>query len=184
MRNYKCKDNVKPKKRSDDCVKSVVRRIIEAQDKVGGNSCSSGCDSSIHQLLSQKTGDDMDLINTTIPFILYCSGTCGPFIGSGIFKVPGGPNRRTSFGCVETPIFRAKDFVKGSDSCVRLELLVPVSDGCEVPIPPLDTQSTVCPFFPTDHPVTDFQATGICLTVDLEHFLAISCLDPITPIPC
>lgn len=52
--------------------------------------------------------------------------------------------------------------MEGSDCCVRLELLVPVSDGCEVSIPPLDPLSAVCPFFPIDDPVTDFQATVMC----------------------
>lgn len=184
MRNYKCRDNnnIQSNKRSDDCVCDVVRRIVDAQDKVGVNGCFSGCDRSIRQLHSQKDGNNLGPVNTTIPFILYCGGTCEPFIGSGIYKMPGGPRGGASYGCIETPIFRAKSFVKGSGCCVRLELLVPVSAGCETSVS-TDTQSTICPFFPTDNPVTDFQATGICLTVNLENFLAISCLDPITPIP-
>ena len=117
-----------------------------------------------------------------IPFILYCGGTCEPFVGSGVFQASNGANRGTFFGCVETPIFRAKHFVKGSDCCVRLELLVPVTDKCDVAVCQMDSVSAVCPFFPTDDPITDFQATGICVTVNLKDFNAITCLDPITPI--
>ncbi|WP_161493909.1 CotY/CotZ family spore coat protein [Virgibacillus necropolis] len=182
-KNSKCRENVnsvKSKRYSDECVCDVVKRIVEVQDEVGGNGCSSGCDRSIHQLLSR--GNQMGPANTTVPFILYCGGTCEPFIGSGVFQAPRGDNG-SFFGCVETPIFRAKNFVKGSDCCVRLELLVPVTEECDPPECKMDTVSKVCPFFPADYPITDFQATGICITVDLKHFLAITCLDPITPIP-
>lgn len=179
MRNNKCRDNFQPRKRCENCVCDVVKGIVQAQDKVGANGCSSGCDRSIHQLLSQKTGHDIDPTRTTIPFILYCAGTCEPFIGSGVYKTSIGSKGRHAFGCVETPIFRAKNFVKGSDCCVRLELLVPISEGCEVAIPPKDTMSKVCSFFPTEDPVTGFQASGICLTVNLDHYSAITCLDPI-----
>ncbi|ASK61124.1 spore coat protein [Virgibacillus phasianinus] len=165
---------------SDDCVCDVVRRIVKAQNEVGDNCCTSGCERSVRELLSG--GRNHGPANTTIPFILYCKGTCKPFIGSGVFQASHGRGHRRFFECVETPVFRAKSFVKGSDCCVRLELLMPVNDecGCDCSC---DTESSVCPFFPEDSPVTDFQATGICITVDLEHFVGITCLDPITPIP-
>lgn len=181
MRNNKCNNNFQPKKKSGDCVCDVVRRIVEAQDKVGIDGCSSGCDRSINQLLSQKTEKNKGPKHTTIPFILYCGGTCEPFIGSGIYKSCNSSKGKNAFGCVETPVFRAKNFVKGSDCCVRLELLIPISEGCGASVPPKDTTSKVCPFFPTDDPITDFQASGICLTVNLDHYSAITCLDPITP---
>ena len=178
MRTNKCGNNFQPRKKADDCVCDIVRRIVQAQNKVGANSCSSGCDSSIHQLLSQKKGNNIGPIHTTIPFMLYCGGTCEPFIGSGVYKTSGSKGKN-AFGCVETPIFRANNFVKGSDCCVRLELLVPISEGCGASVPPKDTMSTVCPFFPTDDPITGFKASGICLTVNLDHYSAITCLDPI-----
>lgn len=176
------KEKIKAEKAADECVCDVVKRIVEVQDEVDGNDCSSGCDRSIQQLL-RKGKNDLGPANTTIPFILYCDGSCDPFIGSGVFQTSNGSHRGTFFGCVETPIFRAKKFVKGTDCCVRLELLVPVTEDCDVPVCEMESVSTVCPFFPTDQPITGFQATGICITVDLKHFLAITCLDPITPIP-
>lgn len=181
MSKYRCRENTKCEKGSQDCVCSVVKRIVDKQDLVGdnGNDCSTGCDRSIHQLLAGNTGP----VNTTIPFILYCDGTCEAFVGSGVFQAASGAHSGSFFGCVESPIFRAKQFVKGSDCCVRLELLLPVAGDCAVPVCPVDNAGNVCPFFPTEDPITDFQATGICITVDLKHFVGITCLDPITPLP-
>lgn len=180
MGKHRCRENTRSERVSDDCVCNTVRRIVDVQDEAGGNGndCA-GCDRSIHQLLSGNAGP----VNTTIPFILFCDGTCEAFVGSGVYQSSTGYNRKNFFGCVESPIFRAKQFVKGSNCCVRLELLVPVTEGCDVPVCPMDTISTVCPFFPTDDPITGFQATGICLTIDLNHFVGITCLDAITPFP-
>lgn len=165
---------------SGPCVKQEVSRIIQAQNEVE-NDCNSNCKSSIKQLLTQKENPDSH--HTTIPFILYCSHTCQPFIGSGVFQSPPEDNCQSFFGCVESPIFRAKKFVGGKENCVILELLLPVTEDCDIPAPSMDSHSSVCPFFPKNNPVTDFLATGICLTVDLDGFNAITCLNPITPIP-
>ncbi|ASN04421.1 CotY/CotZ family spore coat protein [Virgibacillus necropolis] len=174
---YKEGEMIKPKHSSDDCVCDVVRNIVKAQDQVADNICSSSCYRSIQQLRGKGNG----LQNTTIPFILYCSGTCKPFIGSGVFQAPLDTNAETFFGCIETPIFRAKQFVENNDCCVKLELLLPISEGYQVKSYHMDNVSKVCSFFSEDDPVTDFMATGICLTVNLEHFLGITCLDPIIP---
>ncbi|ASK61092.1 hypothetical protein CFK37_02205 [Virgibacillus phasianinus] len=174
----KHKETVKPKPTSDDCLSNEVRNIIKAQNEMFNDGCAS-CDRSIQQLRGKET--KLGPLNNTIPFILYCAGTCEPFIGSGVFKASEeDTDGKAFFGCVETPIFRAKQFVKNSDCCVKLELLLPVSDGCEVRS--CDDVSKICPFFPEDDPITDFIATGICLTVNLRHFLGITCLDPICPI--
>jgi|SRR5699024_5293820 len=165
---------------SGSCVKQEVSRIIKAQNEVE-NDCDSSCKSSIKQLLTQKETPDSH--HTTIPFILYCSHTCKPFIGSGVFQSPPEENCLPFFGCVESPIFRAKKFIEDKENCVILELLLPVTEDFDVPIRAVDSHSSVCPFFPKDNPVTNFLATGICLTADLDNFSAISCLHPITPIP-
>lgn len=180
MKYYKNREITKPEHTSDDCVCDVVSKIIQAQDEVVDNGCSTSCDRSIQQLRGKGNGSGPQ--NTTIPFILYCGGTCEPFVGSGVFQAPVDKNGETFFGCVETPVFRAIKFVKNSDCCVKLELLLPVSDGCEIKSHNTDNVSKVCPFFPEDNPVTDFVSTGICLTVNLEHFMGITCLNPITPI--
>ena len=163
----------------DECVCDVVRNIVEAQDTVvNNNCCTTSCEQSIRQLLSPQMSNAR---NTTIPFILYCKD-CEPFIGSGVFQDEIGMSGNTFFGCVETPIFRAKKFVRGSDCCVKLELLLPVTQGGSAPGPTGSGISDVCKFFP-GRSIRDFRATGICLTVDLNCFCGITCLDPITPLP-
>lgn len=180
MGYYRRKEIIQAEHTSDDCVCDTVRKIVHAQDEVKGHGCSSSCDLSIQQLRGKENG--LDPQNTTIPFILYCGGTCEPFVGSGVFKAPATNEREAFFGCVESPIFRAIRFVKNSDCCVKLELLLPVSDGCEIKPCKTNNVSKVCPFFPEDKPVTDFIATGVCLTVNVKDFVGIACLDPITPI--
>src|SRR5699024_732070 len=163
MSNYYKRRETSPRRDHvdcDDCVCSVVKNIVNVQDEAVDD-CSLSCETSIQQL--KNGGNNMDTRNTTIPFMLYCGGACEPFIGNGVFQAPKG-NRGTFFGCVETPVFRAKRFVKDSDCCVVLELLLPVNEYCEAKQP--ESRNTVCSFFPGDDPITDFQATGICLTVD------------------
>ncbi|WP_138415999.1 CotY/CotZ family spore coat protein [Aquibacillus sediminis] len=167
------------KKHVSDCVCEVVRDIVDAQDAVVNNHrCTTSCKKSINQLLSPQADD---MVNTTIPFILYCKD-CHPFIGSGVFQGELGGSGNTFLGCVETPIFRAVKFVDGSDCCVKLELLLPVTQGGSTPGPTDSGVSDVCRFFP-GRSIRDLQSTGICLTVDLNCFCGITCLDPITPRP-
>ncbi|WP_188631953.1 CotY/CotZ family spore coat protein [Lentibacillus kapialis] len=177
MSCHKGRENVYSKRRDDSCVCDIVRNIIKAQDEVADMSCHTSCDRSIHQLLSHR--NDTGPQNTTIPFILYCKGDCDPFVGSGVSR--SSAYGKSFFECVETPIFRAKKFVHDKDCCVKLELLLPVSESCEV-VKPYDKHGKVCQFFSTDKPITDFVETGICLTVDLEDFTGITCLDPVSPL--
>jgi len=164
----------------DNCVYDTVREIIIAQDKVADDGCSTSCDSAIQQL--HRQGKEPGPRFNTVPFILYSKGTCKPFIGSGIFKNPKHTGKRSFFGCIETPVFRAKHFIKNSDYCVKLELLVPASEGYEIKGYCTNRAHHACSFFPEENPVTGFFATGICLTVDLDQFMGITCLDPINPI--
>lgn len=167
---------------SASCVKTEVSRIIRAQNEVEDD-CYVGCESSIKQLRSQSNHLDLSPTHTTIPFILYCNHTCQPFIGSGVFKSAESDGCAPFFGCVESPVFRAKRFIKGHGNCVNLELLLPVTEDCDIPSLSTDVKSGVSPFFPKNNPVTDFLATGICFTVDLDSFNGITCLKPLTPIP-
>lgn len=163
------------------CVCNVVRDIVSAQDEVTNNNggcCSTSCEQSIRDLLSPSTGNNNATGYTTIPFILYCKENCSPFISSSVYQAPIGNTGNTYFGCVETPVFRAKKFVDDGDCCVILELLLPATEGGAT----IDRGNEVCDFFPGNSR-RDFQATGICITVDLNCFCAIQCLDPITPLP-
>lgn len=162
----------------DDCVIDTIKDIIKAQDKVKDD-CYSGCYNSIQQLHGHR--HEHDPRYSTIPFVLYCGDTCQPFIGSGIFKNPGKHHKDSFFGCVETPVFRAKKFVKNNNNCVILELLAPATGDNKIKSYCMDKGGDVCRFFSDDEPVCGFLATGICIKVDLKHFMGINCLDPINP---
>lgn len=167
---------------NDNCVCNQVREIVIAQDEItnqGDGCCSTGCDQSIKSLLSPTVNNNMNG-NTTIPFALYCKGSCGPFIGNGVYQATGETN--TYFGCIESPIFRAKEFVDDGSCCVRLEILLPATADGTTPGATGDGEGSICPYFPGET-ITGFQATGICLTVDLNNFHAITCLDPVRPLP-
>lgn len=149
------------------CVRNKVREIIEAQDQVENESnggCTTSCDRSIQDLLAPSTNNRPRA--TTIPFTLTCKGTCTAFFGVGITD---------DFNAVQSPVFRANKFVDDSESCVQLELLVPVTAG-GVPIIEGDT---VPSYFAND--ITHLEETGLCITVDLDCFCAITCLAPTTP---
>lgn len=165
------------------CVYDIVAEIIEGQDEVADNNnsngcCHSSCEQSIKDLLSGGSNNNNNGGPTTVPFMLYCKGDCKPFFGNGIYS--GNNNNGGFFNCVESPVFRAKKFVNEGSHCVRLELLLPVTADGSFP-GPIAGANPVCQYFP-DCNITDFQATGVCITVDLNHFFAISCLDAVTPI--
>lgn len=164
-----------------NCIQETIRKIIDAQDKVtsrDGDCCTTSCKCSVHDLLSPEQ-EDMRTRYTTIPFMLTCKKSCQTFIGKGVYSDRNGDNSRY-FGCVATPILKAKKFVKGSENCVELELLLPATEGGSVVIPDADDQNDVCAYFPNEA-INNFQATGICITVDLHSFTGITCLDPVTP---
>ncbi|MEN2768817.1 CotY/CotZ family spore coat protein [Ornithinibacillus xuwenensis] len=161
-------------KQSGECVCDVVRKIVKAQDEVAAamdnNCCTTGCEQSIRDLLSPATANG----NTTIPFLLYCKGDCDLFFATGVAQNGNG----AAFDCIETPVFRAKKFKKGC--CVELELLEFETNsgggGSLIPTP-----QDNCDFIPPNA-TGDFVETGICITVDLHHFIAIQCLAPTTPV--
>ncbi len=164
--------------RCDGCVAHVVRGIIEAQDRVEECECTTSCEASLHQLLHPRSKDDLGPSNTTIPLMLYCKSTCQPYVGHGISR--GYDNDKSFFECLKSPIFRAKKFIGESECCVKLELLLPIDANGELHV---CSDSDVCSNFPADCPICDFLATGVCITVDLEQFMGVTCLDPIRPIP-
>lgn len=171
--------STKPSKQGD-CIVNIVKDIVKAQHRAveaEEDSCFTGCDRSIADLLSPAEDNRDRFRHNTIPFILTCKGNCKPFVGSGVHRVRRG--NRDFFDCVESPIVRAKSFVRGSDTCVRLELLVPVGEGEHHDHH--SNHGSVCDFIPKN--TRNFRATGICITVDLNCFCGISCLSPITPLP-
>ena len=172
---------------SDHCVADIVRSIVAAQREVAEaeeDTCRTSCRQSIRDLLSPTTEEPVSR-PTTVPFLLYCKGNCEPFVGSGVIRRR--ENRHRVFDCVESPVFRAKGFV-GRGNCVQLELLLPVSSkrqsNLEHSPDNLDhhhDSDSICGLF-HGRPVRGFRASGVCITVDLDCFCGISCLDAITPL--
>lgn len=168
---HKCDDK--------SCVCNVVREIAAKQDSIvqNNNCCDVSCAESIRELVSPLAPIQVN----TVPFVLYCKGSCKPFFANGIFKETDPLTSETYFDCITSPVFRVKRVDK--DCCAVLELLLPVeyeaateTNGrnkgkkkkkCHV--------KDVCDLFPAD----EFDCTGICITVDLKKFSAIQCLPPI-----
>lgn len=181
-------DSFSPSRNSRDCITDIVRNIVKAQHRAveaEEDTCFTSCDRSVADLLTDFEPNRRRLRFNTIPFMLYCKHTCKPFIGTGVIRKYDSSSDRTEFKCIESPVFRVKNFVRGSDHCVLLEILKPVfyrtpgsgdstgSSSC--------CQKNACSFFKYGD-VRNFKATGICITVDLNCFCGITCLDPITPI--
>lgn len=165
-----------------DCVCEVVRKIVASQNKVADRNkhCSSGCENSIKQLLSPYSRNRN--MNTTIPFILFKKGSLKPFIASGVYKKgKKGCYHDTFFAALETPVLRAIRFIPHS-CCVEVELLQPVNAHG---IPLTHKGKKLVDFFKNKppHQTVDFKKTGICITLDLDCFCAITCLEPIRPLP-
>src|SRR5699024_10547360 len=167
-----------------DCIRDIVKNIVTAQHRAveaEEDTCLTSCDRSVADLLSDFEPNRRRLRHNTIPFMLYCKDACKPFVGSGFTR------KRGNFSCIESPVFRVKNFAKGSNYCVLLEILKPIYEPREGGSGPSDQgkpgssccSKGVCQHFPNKF--ENFKATGICITVDLRCFCGITCLDPITP---
>lgn len=180
---------------SDHCIKDVVRKIVDAQVRAAeeaATACTTSCEQSIEELLS-PTKPRRRTRYTTIPIMLICKDSCKPFVGSGFVGRDRDGGRSGHFECIEYPIFKVRGFVRGSDSCVRLELLLPVGrrsgghehhgdDKVDVSHGHHHVRGSFCDQFGS-RKIENFRETGLCITVDLDCFCGITCLDPITPVP-
>jgi hypothetical protein len=150
----------------DNCVCAVLRNIADVQDQVDpavDDDCVVSCERSIEELLSPVTTPPN--ANNTIPVILYCD--CAPFQGFGVKKVQG------KFTCFKSFVFKVKSV--DDDCCAVLELLETEdhkNKGGHYPPQPIVEDP--CDQFPAE----GFVGTGICITVDLSCFCAVTCLEP------
>jgi len=139
---------------SGNCVADVIRDIDAAQDNITNDCCDSSCERSIADLLG-KTSETNNL--DTVPILLYCKD-CGPFKGFGA------PENAIN-DIVGSFYFRVKSI--DDNNCAVLELLRDDNDPDADP----------------DTPVTQYtgslEATGICITVDVDCFCHITCLPAI-----
>ncbi|MDP4084393.1 MAG: CotY/CotZ family spore coat protein [Bacillota bacterium] len=146
---------------TQNCVCAVLTAIADAQDQVSPvtTGCTVSCERSIQELLSGVS--PATTAPNTIPVILYCG--CDPFLGTGVSV---GNNH--ALDCVQSFVFRVSSV--DENCCARLELLT-VKGG---PNP-----ATPCAQF-NGAKVSDITRTGICITVDLSCFCAVTCLEPVT----
>ncbi|KPH74393.1 MULTISPECIES: CotY/CotZ family spore coat protein [Bacillaceae] len=144
-----------------NCVADILRDIVEAQNDIVENCCETGCEQSINDLLGETdNGNGLD----TVPIILYCTD-CKPFKGFGAEK----KNRHGRIGdIVASFIFRVKSV--DDNNCAVLELLLSDGQGCGH-----DSLKD-----PTDQVTKKLEATGICITVDLDCFCHVTCLPAIS----
>ncbi|MFC4559353.1 CotY/CotZ family spore coat protein [Virgibacillus kekensis] len=141
---------------SGNCVCDVLREILDAQNDVVENCCTTSCDRSISDLLGETdNGNGLD----TVPVILYCKDGCKPFKGFGADPDDIGKMQASFF-------FRVKSI--DDDCCAVIELLRDPGDNDKNPKDPVDQE--------TD----PLRATGICITVDLNCFCHITCLPAIS----
>ncbi|WP_368086652.1 CotY/CotZ family spore coat protein [Bacillus sp. cl95] len=144
--------------------------MLHAQKKVKKEKeCDTSCKESIQQLL----GESKKPKKNTIPFILYC-GDCEPFKATGVTTYSS-YSKKEKFACITSFIFRIKAI---ENNCAVLELLKIKSEkehssdskNCKSK----DVCSPCCQIDGKD--VDDLEKTGICITVDLSCFCAITCL--------
>lgn len=163
--------------RGDDCVCDVVRAIADAQDEVAAaqdTGCDVSCTRSINNLLSPVSGNSNNL--NTVPIILY-NKKLKPFKGFGAdIERNGGPAR---FDCTESFIFRV---IRVSDDCCAiLELLTFDDDEPSQPGNQQGARGDDDPCEQLDNErVDDLNRTGICITVDLKCFCAVTCLPAVS----
>ncbi|WLV25559.1 CotY/CotZ family spore coat protein [Aciduricibacillus chroicocephali] len=172
-----CGENVKPEHLGENCVSRILREIVAAQnDVVNNDCCDTSCEQSISDLLGEtEPGNDLD----TVPVILYCKGTCKPFKGYGVGQHHHhGHDKLTR--AIGSFFFKVKKVT--NDNCAVLELLA--SHGCHKPDTEVghENEEGKCkddPKTPACQPTDHLQATGLCLTVDLNCFCHVTCLPAI-----
>lgn len=153
----------------DNCVCEVLRAVADAQDEVDvDNDCDVSCNKSIQELLAGAQTPTTDL--DTIPLILYC-GDCAPFEGFGTRIRTNGPDQRLD--CFRSFFFRVTSV--DDNCCAKIELLTTRGDS--------EGFDTPCDQIQTGGSRNEFFRTGICITVDLDCFCAVTCLDPVAALP-
>lgn len=142
--------------KSGHCVADVLREIVAAQNNVVGDCCDSSCEQSIANLLGESSPVQSNL--DTVPVLLYCKD-CKPFKGFGApFNDIG--------DVVGSFYFRVKSI--NERNCAVLELLRVENDPVADPVSPVQQFTS------------NLEATGICITVDVDCFCHITCLPAIS----
>ncbi|HHW39034.1 MAG TPA: spore coat protein [Bacillales bacterium] len=163
---------------TSSCVCDVVRAIADAQNEVVENVCDVSCERSIESLLDPAAANDLN----TVPFILY-GNDLNPFKAFGIDFLRNKNNiNNPKFECIESFIFRAKTV--DDDCCAVIELLAFGTNqggGANQGGGNKNAANENDPCAQVDGQLLEnLVPTGICITVDLSCFCAITCLPAVS----
>jgi len=156
-----CMDTCETKDNRKSCVRDVLKAILHAQKEIEKQKMEhrSSCKSCFDDLFAEKK---KEIKKNTIPFILY-GEDYKPFKAIGVKEYTCQQTKQTKLSCLSSYIFKIKEL---DGNCAVLELLVFKNDH--------RTQNVCCQI---NHMETkDLVSTGICMTVDLSCFFAVSCL--------
>jgi spore coat protein Z len=143
-----------------NCVCNVLLDIVEAQNEVEDSGCDTSCNRAIQELVHGTKSSPFN----TIPVILFCKGTCSPFVGVGVKR--SGLHEKVNVGV--SVVFRVVD-VDPNTCCAILELL-------QFEDPKKDAEDLLEDL---DKDPKPFENTNVCITADLNNFSAVTCLPPI-----
>ncbi|GEN53779.1 CotY/CotZ family spore coat protein [Halobacillus faecis] len=158
------KDKHHKAKHYKNCVEEVLAAILYAQKKVK-NECYTSCQQSINELLGEKR-----VKKNTIPFLLYCG--CEPFKGTGVATYSC-HSKKEKIKCIHTHIFKIKELNK---DCAVLELLDFKKDLKEKQPKHCHSKHGSACHQLDNKSLDDLVGTGVCISVDLSCFCAITCL--------
>lgn len=153
---------------TSNCVCDTLLAIVEAQEKVNPvAACTNSCSTAIQELVNGVVNGVAD----TIPVILFCKGTCAPFVGQGVGRdLNNGVLDATPFDLAYGCIFRVVD-VDPETCCAVLEILTFDGAAC----PPYEGSYGCLSGIEGAY---QLETTDVCITVDLNCFCGVSCIFP------
>lgn len=152
---------------TSNCVCDTLLAIVEAQEKVNPvTGCTNSCSTAIQELVNGVVNGVAD----TIPVMLYCKGTCAPFVGQGVARnIVSGVLQTSPFLPVSGCIFRVVD-VDPETCCAVLEILT-FNGNYDVAYEDYSCLSGL-------DQATELVTTDVCITVDLNCFCGVTCIFP------
>jgi len=150
---------------SSGCVCEVVRAILEIQNAAVQDECSSCTTNCFLEPLGGIVSPARNSVDTRVFTLLNKDGS--PFFAT--FSTSNDDS-----ACVSI-YFRVEDIFDGC--CATLRVLVPKNDNdCTVDL--LNNEGTAISFREVCS-VTQFEASDSCVTVDLDCFCAVQCIDDV-----
>lgn len=152
---------------SRGCVCEVVRSILEIQNAAVQDDCSSCTTNCFLEPLGGIVNPARSAADTRVFTLLNKDGS--PFFTT--FST----NNNTNCDACVSIYFRVEDIF--DNCCATLRVLVPLDDN-EDPVDLLDNHGTKISLREVCN-VTQFSASDSCVTVDLDCFCAVQCIDDV-----